>query len=87
MQTETINTNSTAEIMAEIALNPKAFIDELAELDEFVKARKKAATEWIRTNGPLISTHAVFKRPEPTERFAAAFIEQEPVVEDEEEAE
>ena len=57
----------------EIADDPKAFIDNLVTLEALVKARKKAATQWIKAKGAIEGTKVMYSKKIPQERFTGGF--------------
>jgi len=58
---------------AEIAKDPKGFIDKLVADEALLKRRKKTATEWIKAKGPLEGSKVVFSKKKPAERFTTEF--------------
>jgi len=57
----------------EIADDPKAFIDSLVVLEALCKARKRAATQWIKAHGAIEGSKVVYTQKVPQERFSGGF--------------
>lgn len=61
----------------EIAFDERAFIDKLIVDEESVRRRKKAATEWLKSKGPIVGTVAVFQQKKPQARFTGEVAEKQ----------
>ena len=57
----------------EIADDPKAYVDQLVVVSEWLKRQKAAATAWVKAKGPLTGTKVAFTQKKPQERFSAGF--------------
>jgi hypothetical protein len=58
---------------AEIADNPRKYVDSMVVATELLKRKKAAATKWIKAKGPLIGTKVAYTKKIPQERFSAGF--------------
>ncbi|HOK67511.1 MAG TPA: PD-(D/E)XK nuclease family protein [Anaerohalosphaeraceae bacterium] len=61
--------NLAASEAAEIAEDPKGFVDKLIVDAASVQRRQKAVNEWVRAHGPLAGTKMVFDKKPPSNRF------------------
>jgi hypothetical protein len=57
----------------EIAADPKAYVDRLVVVTEWLKRQKAAATAWIKAKGPLVGTKVSYTRKKPQMKFTAGF--------------
>ncbi|KKM84089.1 hypothetical protein LCGC14_1302770 [marine sediment metagenome] len=57
----------------EIADDPKAYVDRLVVVTEWLKRQKAAATAWIKGKGPLAGTKVAYTRKVPQAKFSAGF--------------
>lgn len=57
----------------EIADDPKVFVDSLVVLTALVKARKQAATAYIKSHGAIEGTKVVFAKTIPQDKFTGGF--------------
>ena len=57
----------------EIADDPKAYVDRMVTVTEWLKRQKAAATAWIKGKGPLEGTKVAYTRKIPQAKFTAGF--------------
>jgi hypothetical protein len=57
----------------EIADDPKAYVDRMVVVTEWLKRQKAAATAWIKGKGPLAGTKVAYTRKVPQAKFSAGF--------------
>jgi hypothetical protein len=57
----------------DIADNPKDFVDSLIVLQQLCTKRKKAATVWIKSHGPIVGSKQTYAQKKPSSKFTAGF--------------
>lgn len=57
----------------EIADDPKAYVDRMVVVSEWLKRQKAAATAWIKGKGPIAGTKVAYTQKIPQTRFTAGF--------------
>lgn len=57
----------------EIAEDPKAYVDRMVVVTEWLKRQKAAATVWIKGKGPLAGTKVAYTQKIPQAKFSAGF--------------
>lgn len=57
----------------EIADDPKAYVDRMVVVTEWLKRQKAAATAWIKGKGPIAGTKVAYTRKIPQAKFSAGF--------------
>jgi hypothetical protein len=59
----------------DIADDPKAYVDRLVVVTEWLKKKKAAATAWVKAKGPIAGTKVEYSKKEPAQRFTAGFVD------------
>lgn len=57
----------------EIANDPKAYVDRMVTVGEWLKKQKAMATAWIKAKGPLVGTKVSWTKKIPQVKFSAGF--------------